>query len=558
MAYITPNSDVWLLKGVSLDSDYNHTVLQTSAAAQATSFETYRKYTLANYSYQRAGKNKIRVAKLADDLYDCNYMMFRNTAYGSKWFYAFIDSVDYINDNASEINYTIDDMQTWYFDYELGSCYVEREHTLTDAIGANLVPENFDPGELIPQQTWTMYYPTNFSASLVMYYCVVFYVPNERYINGYANNDYTDAPVSADSIGGVMNGVYAGYLWYPVEMKVATASERLATSGLINKLIHKLLDISANIVKIIQIPKYMWDTWITYGTSVITASNKLMARTNYNAKGSASYSAKNNKLYTFPYKSIIVSNNAGETATYRWEYFSSESGNQKQATFEIEATPIPTPEVMCYPKNYRRITNDYETGLILSDFPEPAWSEDSFAKWWAINREAFTLGLISNAVSALAATAGAVAGGGTGASQIGGAISSLSQSMGSLTQIKNTPDQLKGKMGSSNLRTIQARVGFKFYDMGLEYDKAKMIDDYFSMFGYACKQTKVPNVRTSGVTLRPHWNYVKTQDCVIHSATGKGLPADAEKNIASIYDKGITFWKYLSEVGNYSLDNSPS
>ena len=109
MAYIAPNSDVYILKGVPLDRSYNHTLLQSTETAQYNTFYSYRKYTLTNQSYQRAGKGKIRVALLADNLYDCNYIMFKNTSYGSKWFYAFINSVDYINDNATEINYTIDE-----------------------------------------------------------------------------------------------------------------------------------------------------------------------------------------------------------------------------------------------------------------------------------------------------------------------------------------------------------------------------------------------------------------------------------------------------------------
>ena len=36
-----------------------------------------------------------------------------------------------------------------------------------------------------------------------------------------------------------------------------------------------------------------------------------------------------------------------------------------------------------------------------------------------------------------------------------------------------------------------------------------------------------------------------------------GLPAGTEEEITQIYDKGITFWSHLWEVGNYTLDNSP-
>jgi hypothetical protein len=69
------------------------------------------------------------------------------------------------------------------------------------------------------------------------------------------------------------------------------------------------------------------------------------------------------------------------------------------------------------------------------------------------------------------------------------------------------------------------------------------------MYGYATHRVKVPN-RSS----RPYWNYVKTIGCVI---TGS-VPADDIKQICDIYNAGITFWKNGNNVGNYSLDNSPT
>ena len=78
---------------------------------------------------------------------------------------------------------------------------------------------------------------------------------------------------------------------------------------------------------------------------------------------------------------------------------------------------------------------------------------------------------------------------------------------------------------------------------------AVKIDDYFNRYGYQTNNVKVPN-RNS----RPHWNYVKTVGCSIKGS----IPADDKSLICRIYDNGITFWKNGSEVGDYSLDNSPS
>lgn len=592
MAYIAPNSDVYILKGVPLDRRYNHTLLQSSSDSQYNTFYSYRKYTLTNQSYQRAGKGKIRVALLADNLYDCNYIMFKNTSYGSKWFYAFIDSVDYINDNATEINYTIDVMQTWYFDYELGSCYVEREHSLTDKIGENLVPENIDTGDLIPQNTWEFVYPTSIPNSEIMYELVVFYVPNNSkgYISGSriesGETIYEITPCKSGNTyntGTIVNGIYMGCKYWGIPLMLGLDINE--TREEIDNLIAKILgtDVGGSIVNIVQVPFNLWTDWlINAGATATRDSNQYMSRRNYNPTHTGYYTPKNNKMNTYPFKSIVVSNNAGQTATFKWEYFTAQNYNQKQATFKITGVPIMSPELMCYPYNYRGITNDYESGLVLTDFPTPPWSEDSFAKWWTQNKEAYITSLVSTAVLAIGAviatvaTGGAAAGAAAGAAGAGasagltgtqtatiigtsvGAGSKIANSIGSFTTAKNTPDQISGQAGVSSLRTVQNRIGFKFYDMGVEKDKAKVIDDYFSMFGYAVKQVKVPNVRASDVTLRPHWNYVKTTACIIHSASGKGLPAEDEETISNIYDNGITFWTNASEVGNYALDNSPT
>ena len=60
-------------------------------------------------------------------------------------------------------------------------------------------------------------------------------------------------------------------------------------------------------------------------------------------------------------------------------------------------------------------------------------------------------------------------------------------------------------------------------------------------------------IKTPNINSRPHWNYVKTINCVI---VGEA-PSDDIATICGIFNNGITFWKNGDEVGNYNLDNSP-
>lgn len=153
MAYIAPNSVIKILKNVPLDNTYDHTIYFENKTSQKTYFDSLVKYTLQAQSYQRINKDTMRVQILADNLYDCNYIMFQNTSFGDKWFYAFITKVEYVNNITSEITFEIDVMQTWHFDYTLGECFVEREHTETDVVGQHVLPEPIDIGDIVCHET---------------------------------------------------------------------------------------------------------------------------------------------------------------------------------------------------------------------------------------------------------------------------------------------------------------------------------------------------------------------------------------------------------------------
>lgn len=109
--YIEPNSEIYLLENIPLDPTYEHTILFKSANAQRDWFKKWAIAHLTNQSYVRADAGKIRINRSADKLYTCNYIMFQNTSYGNKWFYAFVTSVSYISNEVCEISWTIDSLQ---------------------------------------------------------------------------------------------------------------------------------------------------------------------------------------------------------------------------------------------------------------------------------------------------------------------------------------------------------------------------------------------------------------------------------------------------------------
>ena len=321
MAYVSPNSTVKILTKVNLDSDYNHTFYFANVSAQTYYFERKVKptsggvsYTLSNYSYQRVNRNTIRVEILADNLYDCNYMMFQNTAFGNKWFYAFITKINYINNSVSEIEYAIDVMQTWYFDYELGECFVEREHTETDDYGEHIVPESIANPRMIIQDEWEYTFPR--TPASPRFVCMIAYVPNydDAGIGEKLNEAYWDTvnnqvhisfvQATGSDRGVIKNGIYEGYLTFAIEMWAGEGSVTIEqTRQVIATALNELIKKSAHIVHVYQIPYSVYYSAYIGGGSYTSDVDHVMSLTFKDSRGNT-YTPKNKKLYTQNYKHL--------------------------------------------------------------------------------------------------------------------------------------------------------------------------------------------------------------------------------------------------------------
>lgn len=82
--------------------------------------------------------------------------------------------------------------------------------------------------------------------------------------------------------------------------------------------------------------------------------------------------------------------------------------------------------------------------------------------------------------------------------------------------------------------------------MSIKKEYLKIIDDYFSMFGYKVNETKIPNL-----TGRRNWNYVKTIDINIEA----NIPQADLTEIKEEFNSGITIWHNTSTFLDYSQNN---
>lgn len=505
--YIAPGTNIRLLKNVPLDTTYDHTIYFQTVSAQTAYFMGLTKYNLTGYTYQRVNSSVIKIGISADLIYDCNYMMFQNTNFGNKWFYAYIKSVDYVNNGTSEITYEIDDMQTWYFDYELDDCFVEREHVTNDDIGDHIEPESVDLGEYVYNNNH--YVPILDLTEM----CAIISVVD------------TNQPVS----GTIYDGVYSGATLWVYDVTDIDG---------INAKINEYVQSPDSILSIYTCPLN------TVG--LIPGTHFLASRTqsnftdiNIDAVSTASnldgYLPRNGKMYTYPYNFYLIDNAAGETMSIRYEFC-----RDLQPKLRLQGSVTQPVELVLRPYDYKgngeRTLNT--ESLTLRNYPLCAWTVDSFQAWIA-----------QNSIPAVMDTAKSVGmgfiGGGPGGAGMG-ALYSISNLMGQGYQASIRADIAKGSV-SGNPNVSAKKQQFYGGRCSVSFQYAKIIDQYFTKFGYAVRQLKKPNIGT-----RPHWNYVKTIGC-----TAKGsVPADSMRNICRIYDNGITFWINGSEVGDYSLNNS--
>lgn len=518
--YIEPNTTIRICQDVPLDTTYEHTIYFTDKNAQETYFSGKTKYIFERNSYQRLQRGFMRVQRKAEDLYNCNYLMYKNVAFGDKWFYAFIKGVEYINNEVSQVQFEIDVMQTWAFDYELQECFVEREHSSTDGMWKNLVPENLDCGEDVVSNGKRTYDMNS------MCVCVLAAYPPEQ-----------------SGSGRLINNVYT-----PLRILAGVPARSTTTiDALINEYVNDGQE--DRIVAIYQYPEFLGDASTT---SVVTRPYVA----GYNSSTLDGYTPKNKKLYNYPYNFLLMSNNNGQTAVYKYENWNSTTdiGN-----FEVAGAFVTTPCVMAYPTNYRGISQDYDSGLTISSFPQCAWVGDAFKAWWAQNRASVVTSGISSVLSSLmnVGTASLDKGNSVGAnaaSQVGtqvvrGLVNTgiqVANTLAKVSDLQNTPPQVHGQTQTDSLNTGMGRVEFSCYRMSIKAEYARIIDDYFTRYGYATRRNKVPNRN-----VRPHWTYTKTIGCTI---TGS-IPCDDADAICNIYNNGITFWNNGNEVGNYSLDN---
>ena len=567
-SYMTyPTTAICLCRDVPLDSSYDHQVTFVSQQAQASYFYSKIYKRLQDNTYQRVMNNRLRIQCTIAEAMACNYLFFSNNSHDNKTIYAFITGWEYVNEVTTEITYEIDVFQTFWFDVRLLNVFVEREHSLTDNIGDNLVEEGLATGEYMLDGYVADEYADDIA---IVFWCTF----TSAYVDPSTGN-----PVPWDTPGGqwvftpctgyYQNRTFNGLC--PMAFRNTTTGAQQIASWLsavtptnYDKILSCVMMPRASIL-------YADDTLDSYFVDISKTTHYSYLRR------SDGQQIKNKKLYTSPYTLLYVTAFNGVNATYAYEYFNYPDFPDV-VQFNIIGDVSPDPSQCAIPIAYKGVEINADEMITLTGFPQVSWNQDAFKAWLAQNA--------SNIASVAIGVAGAVATGGASLAAMASPQPVYNDSMGKyrvFAQQANSKLDLGAYAGAaassmpvvSGITSLlvggvmawktapQARGNngkylmhkamldhFGFYNKHIIPEYVTIIDDYFNLFGYATRKVKQPNI-----TGRPYWNYVKTIGSTVDAL---GIPDPYLQTMNKAFNNGITFWHNPNNVGNYALDNRPT
>lgn len=546
-----PNISRLVLLKTSLENDYKHTIWfgdpegDNTKTNQTNYFlsKKVKNFDFANLTYIRKDSS-VKVPAHYDDVVGANYVMYQNSN-ETKWYYAFITDIKYINESVTELILETDVIQTWMFAYKVQPSFIEREHVSDDTVGLHTYPEQVELGEFTTFNQLDM----DFEGT----HCVV----------------ATTWDYERDTQGGSMiQGIYHGVNYYLMQdVQTLVYFLGMYADGEEGK--------SDSITGIFMVPDALtgydlisthnddeihWD-WLTsqaggalsqFGVKKLPIKNGsffddfTVFKPEYFEQNNSSkllYKPVNKKLYTYPYHYLECTNNNGGNAIYKYEDFKNPY-NAMACGFKTNGSITPGCSIRTVPVYYHNVDYNFEEGLNLGKFPICSYNTDMYTNWLTQNSVNIGVSIMAGAGQLLAGGAIMATGGGAlmGASIGMSGIVQIANALGETNKMSKVPPQAEGNLNCGDIVFSEGKCTFSFYQKCIKPEYMKIIDNYFSMFGYKVCRVKEPNTNH-----RAKYWYTKTIDANIDG----GVPGKDLQKIKEAYNNGITFWRYEGSIGIY-------
>lgn len=465
-----------------------------------------------------------------------NYCRYQNRDFvnrqgNKKWYYAFIDRVEYIAQDIAMIYITTDYWQTYQFNITYYKSMIARGHVKVkeDTVGRWLQPEPVGA-------------PADYEKEIEIFSGGDSWVPYWSILS-----------VSRPPGAGETGWVYGGY------GKLDSMTGQYAGFIYDHKVIQKIIDAYAgttdrrqDIIGFRCVPYWVYSKLKNTGWLVPITVNgveinyckeniSMTLATEAEIAGSTlacGYSPRNKKMLTSMCRVYIVYNYNGFSQPLRPEFIKG-----KSIKMTAEMRPIGSNGFKLKLKNYAKPAES------VFDVPY------SFEMQIGYNENGGVQGSL-NRMNAVAGAIGNVAGFVTGAAtgNVAGMASGLAglvNTAGNVVSAFDSKVATKGNQSDTNSITSE-NCKFRLVDCSPLLDECGPIDDFLDLYGYAINEW---DPISKWKHTRKYWNYIQTVDCNLKV----NAPAPEAALIRSIFNSGVTIWHYVNNsfdsFGNYSLNN---
>lgn len=540
----TPSTNLRLLS-VPLESDYSNTLWFPNVEAQTTYFTNKIVKTFDDFNYIKKD-NTIVIAEEIDKLYNCNYIMYKNSNFSTRWFYAFINRMEWASNGSTRLYVSTDVIQTWFFDITYYQSYVDRCHSDTDVAGDNIVPEDFTTGDSGGYQV---------AGSLDLN-------PNEIALFATAN-----ANGSVTTVGGTVNGIYSGAV--PVLDGVSVLSPSLLQATL-NDYVNN--GTASAVAKIQQYPstvaisggKLLSFNKTPTSISGYTPVNKKMLSAAFISCFISMYGQECSFSPAFISQSIVALKVVCDKTSGMITAFVTDYSDEKIANFSV-STSIPESSWA-----YNQYKNDYNlhsdsngkltarlgrervTNTVTSALGLAGSAFNGISALTQLGNDSTGLIPYGQRQSGISTSAGerltnAIATGYNSANNLINnitGIDAISQELAYMKEAYNAP--AVGSTAASNTYITGGQVFLTYGYKVPPLDLVKRCDKFLSVYGY-----KQSEYRTINLHARSNWTYIRTLGL---NASGN-FPDDDMKVIKQVFGKGVFFWSYTAQFGNFDQVN---
>lgn len=509
---------------VPFDSSYKNILDFKNQQEQEETFNNLvqKRVNKVNYVIKN---NVIRISGNYKDYLYFNYLRYKNTTYENKYFYCFIEKIEYITENITEIYITTDVWQTWCFNLTYYDNYILRSHILkeNDVVGYNVEKE-----------------PLSYSPEF------------EKRVDIFNNIDWNirwcvQALSSAPATNGTDDFEYGGVgenasdfcSFYIAPLHSEMTADNIKTVLKWYYPDDKANDHRSDIICVKALPEWVvkntpyavQNLWLSNRVATITDTAKISTTTL-----PCGYVPKNKKMLTSAFRVLVVYNLNGLSIPLKPELL-----NTDEVSLALSMKGASSSTIRLTIGNYNAYTQThyqipYQATMGIA-YNENTGLQQSMEKFNA------TMGLVNSVVGGATQIASG--------NYIGGATSLISGVANSGVQLKSAFEQKTASIGSATDTScvLPYYIKLSLVDCSPTYSECEVIDRFLTMYGY---QTNNIKKISEVMRTRSNFNYIQVEQANIKL---NGIQQDLQK-IKAIFENGVTVWHNLANFGNYDIENN--